>query len=89
MSSSSLLSQLPLHFFYPLPSRSNQSVFLEKTIEIGDMVNLDGEDFDFEFSCIVSVAEVLPEGALEKIKYWDKEKIEEATGNEGATMERW
>lgn len=33
-------------------------------------------------------AEVLPEGALEGHE-WDDEQIEEATGNEGATMERW
>jgi hypothetical protein len=32
--------------------------------------------------------QVLPEGSFEEVD-WDDEKIEEATGNAGATMERW
>jgi hypothetical protein len=37
--------------------------------------------------CLIP-AELLPRKGLKDHK-WDEEEIEEATGNEGATMERW
>ncbi|GAQ83930.1 hypothetical protein KFL_001690080 [Klebsormidium nitens] len=68
-----------------------------------DMDDMEVQDFSLELLHIIApelgaVAfdrlpideefEVLPEGALEGHE-WDDEQIEEATGNEGASMERW
>lgn len=51
-------------------------------------VGVDEEELDFDFMDIKEDTEVVPPGALQAIK-WNKEKVEEATGNAGALMERW
>ena len=49
------------------------------TIHVPDSDEEDDDDLE---------TDLLPPGAFSDIE-WDNEKVEEATGNEGASMERW
>jgi hypothetical protein len=58
------------------------------TIRIDHMAKLDGTTVRNPFTIIDGETEILPENAFNNCK-WDDQEVEEATGNEGATMERW
>jgi len=60
---------------------------VERTVDIKHVMNLDGSPGSL-ISDDLEDDEVLPKGSFEDIS-WDDEKIEEATGNAGAEMERW
>jgi hypothetical protein len=70
---------------------SKPSLFLtERTLGITALNTLDGTPVSIRKSMHLEKAQVLPRGSLREDNVeWDGEEIEEATGNEGASMDRW